>query len=311
MNSSISGHGYKLLKILDTKILICDGAMGTELLSRGFSGYPDSANLEQAGIEKIIDIHLSYLDAGSNIIQTNTFGANLEKLKSYSLDSKITDINKNAASAARQAIKNHESTKNSPGPHFVAGDIGPLGKLLEPSGTLKYGQAVDSFLRQTEVLVESGVDLLLIETIMNINEALAAVEAARRSSGDIPLACTLSFGKNGITLMGNKAEDAVKALLDSGCDIVGANCSIGSDSMLEVVRKMRDADPGARLIFQPNAGLPVLKEGKTFYNETPEIMASNMKKYLEYKPSIIGACCGSTPAHISSIIDIISDVSSK
>jgi len=100
-------------------------------------------------------------------------------------------------------------------------------------------------------------------------------------------------------------------LLDSGCDIVGANCSIGSDSMLEVVKKMRDADPGARLIFQPNAGLPVLKEGKTLYNETPEIMASNMKKYLEYKPSIIGACCGSTPAHISSITGIISDVSSK
>ena len=186
MNSSISGHGYNLLNILDTKILICDGAMGTELLSRGFSGYPDSADLEQAGIKKIIDIHISYLDAGSNIIQTNTFGANLEKLKSYSLDSKITDINKNAAAVARQAIKMHESTKSCTGPHFVAGNIGPLGKLLEPSGTLKYEQAVDSFLRQTEVLVESGVDLLLIETIMDINEALAAVEAARRSSGDIP-----------------------------------------------------------------------------------------------------------------------------
>lgn len=306
MNSSILGHDYKLLNILDTKILICDGAMGTELLSRGFSGYPDSADLDENGIEKVINIHLSYLDAGSNIIQTNTFGANPEKLKSYSLDSKITEINKNAASAARRAIKKHENTSNCPGPHFVAGDIGPLGKLLEPSGTIKYGEAVDSFLRQIEVLVESGVDMLLVETIMDINEGLAAVEAARRSSSDIPLACTLTFGGNGVTLMGNKAEDAVKALLDSGCDIIGANCSIGSDSMLEVVKKMRGADPGARLIFQPNAGLPVLKEGMTLYNETPEIMAANIEKYLEYKPSIIGACCGSTPDHIFSIAGKIS-----
>ena len=305
MNSNTSGHSYTLLNVLDENILICDGAMGTELTSRGFSGYPESANLEQNGIEKVIDIHLSYLGSGSNIIQTNTFGANIEKLKSYSLDSKIADINKNAVSAARQAIKRHKSEKDCQEPHFVAGDIGPLGKLLEPSGTLKYAEAVDAFLKQAEILVESGVDLLLVETIMDINEALAAVEAVRRSSEDIPLACTLSFGGNGITLMGNKAEDAVKTLLDSGCDIIGANCSIGSDTMLEIVRKMREADPGARLIFQPNAGLPVLKDGKTVFNETPEIMASNIKKYLDYKPSILGACCGSTPAHISGIADIV------
>ncbi len=302
MNSNTSGQSYTLLNVLDKKILICDGAMGTELTSRGFSGYPESANLEQDGIEKVIDIHLSYLESGSNIVQTNTFGAHKEKLKSYSLDPKIVDINKKAVSAAREAIKRHESEKGCQGPHFIAGDIGPLGKLLEPSGTLKYTQAVDAFLKQAEVLVESGVELLLIETIMDINEALAAVEAARRSSNDIPIACTLSFGENGITLMGNKAEDAVKTLIDAGCDIIGANCSIGSDSMLEIVRKMREADPGARLIFQPNAGLPVLKDGKTVFNETPEIMASNIKKYLDYKPSILGACCGSTPAHISSII---------
>jgi 5-methyltetrahydrofolate--homocysteine methyltransferase len=305
MNSNTSGHSYTLLNVLDENILICDGAMGTELTSRGFSGYPESANLEQDGIEKVIDIHLSYLESGSNIIQTNTFGANNEKLKSYSLDSKIADINRNAVSAVRQAIERHESEKDFRGLHFIAGDIGPLGKLLEPSGTLKYAEAVDAFQKQAEILVESGVDFLLIETIMDINEALAAIEAARNSSKDIPLACTLSFGENGITLMGNKAEDAVKILLDSGCDIVGANCSIGSDTMLDIVRKMREADSGARLIFQPNAGLPVLKDEKTVFNETPEIMASNIKKYLDYKPSIIGACCGSTPAHISNIVDIV------
>jgi 5-methyltetrahydrofolate--homocysteine methyltransferase len=305
MNSIISGHNYTLLDVLDENILLCDGAMGTELTSRGFLGYPESANLGQDGIEKVIDIHLSYLQSGSNIIQTNTFGANNEKLKSYALDSKIDDINRNAVSASRRAIKRHKSDKDYQKNLFIAGDIGPLGKLLEPSGPLKYTQAVDAFLKQAEVLVESGVDLILVETIMDINEALAAVEAVRRSSRDIPLACTLSFGENGITLMGNKAEDAVKILLDSGCDIIGANCSIGSDTMLEIVQKMRNTDSGAKLIFQPNAGLPVLKDGKTVFNETPEIMAANIKKYLDYKPSILGACCGSTPAHISSIADII------
>jgi 5-methyltetrahydrofolate--homocysteine methyltransferase len=140
---------------------------------------------------------------------------------------------------------------------------------------------------------------------MDINEALAAVRAVREISGSIPIACTLSFGNNGVTLMGNKAEESAGMLIGSGCDIVGANCSIGSDSMLDIVKKIRSAQPDARTIFQPNAGLPVLKNGKTTFNETPEIMAANISKYLEFKPSILGACCGSTPEHIRKIAAII------
>jgi len=140
---------------------------------------------------------------------------------------------------------------------------------------------------------------------MDLNEALAAVEAARSISESIPIACTMSFGENGVTLMGNKAGESAGILLDAGCDIVGANCSVGSDSMLEIVKKIRSAWPGARLIFQPNAGLPVIRDGRTAYNETPDIMADNISHYLAYGPSIVGACCGSTPDHIRKIASMV------
>lgn len=295
----------KLLDIIDKKILVSDGAMGTTLLSAGISEYPDSLNIDNNNIKKIIDIHLSFLEAGSDIIQTNTFGSTPIKLESFRLENEIKKINENAVNAAKEAENIYRSKSGDEKPLFIAGDIGPLGKLLEPIGTLKYEDAVSAFSKQAEILIGKKVDLIIIETIMDLNEALAAIEATRKISKDIPIACSLTFGENGVTLMGNKAEDVVEILINAGSDIVGANCSIGSAAMIGVVKKMREANPEARLIFQPNAGLPMLVEGKTIYNETPEIMASNIEKFLPYKPSIIGACCGSTPEHIKKIIKVV------
>ena len=295
----------KLLDIIDKKILVSDGAMGTTLLSAGISEYPDSLNIDNNNIKKIIDIHLSFLEAGSDIIQTNTFGSTPIKLESFRLENEIKKINENAVNAAKEAENIYRSKSGDEKPLFIAGDIGPLGKLLEPIGTLKYEDAVSAFSKQAEILIGKKVDLIIIETIMDLNEALAAIEATRKISEDIPIACSLTFGENGVTLMGNKAEDVVEILINAGSDIVGANCSIGSAAMIGVVKKMREANPEARLIFQPNAGLPMLVEGKTIYNETPEIMASNIEKFLPYKPSIIGACCGSTPEHIKKIIKVV------
>ena len=305
MNKSNSLNYNSFYDALAKKILICDGAMGTELQARGVSGCPDASNIDKESREKVVSVHLDYLKAGSDIIQTNTFGANPVKLSSYGLGEKTGDINREGVLAAKQAIDIFGSGSSSGKKYFIAGDLGPTGKLMEPMGDLKHNEAVEIFARQISDLIESGIDLLLVETMMDINEALAAVEAARKISDSIPIACTLSFGSNGVTLMGNKAEESAGILLDSGCDIVGANCSIGSDSMLEIVKKIRSAQPDARLIFQPNAGLPVIKDGKTEYNETPDIMAGNISTYLEYKPSILGACCGSTPEHIKKISDII------
>lgn len=293
------------LDLLKEKILVCDGAMGTMLHKEKGPGCPDLFNIDSKAIKKVIDIHLKYIEAGSDIIQTNTFGSNPSKLEGYGFIDKIEEINKNAVLAVKKAINIYKQKTSSNKKILIAGDIGPTGKLLEPAGTLKHNEAVDIFLRQIELLLKSDVDIILIETIMDLNEALAAVEAAKKLSDDIPLACTLTFGENGITLMGNKAENVVKTLTQAGCDIVGANCSIGSDKMVEIVKKMREKNPQSRLMFQPNAGLPVLKDGKTYYNETPEIMAKNIKKFLPYNPSILGACCGSTPLHIKKIAELI------
>jgi 5-methyltetrahydrofolate--homocysteine methyltransferase len=177
---------------------------------------------------------------------------------------------------------------------------------MEPFGDLSYKKAVEVFQEQAEYLALTGLtDVFLIETMMDINEALAAVEAVKNIDKNSAIICTMTFNENGVTLMGNKAEDSLKALLDAGVTIAGANCSVGSDKMLNVVKKMRQSDKDAKLIFQPNAGLPKMVGGLTVYNETPEIFAKNIQKYLEYKPSIIGGCCGSTPDHIAKLAELI------
>lgn len=293
------------LCILESKILLSDGAMGTMLLKERDTRCPDILNLDRNDIKKVINLHLDYLRAGSDIIQTNTFNSNPSKLESCRLHSELEPINRNAVLAAREAITTYHQEQKSNRKIFIAGDIGPTGKLLEPAGLLKYSQAVDIFSRQIETLVENEVDLILIETMMDLNEALAAIEAAKKISSQIPILCTMTFEENGVTMMGNRAEEVVKTLREAGCDVAGANCSLGSDKMLEIAKKMRSADPKARLMFQPNAGLPTMKDGKTVYNETAELMASNVKKYLQYHPSILGACCGSTPLHIKKISELI------
>jgi len=295
----------ELIKILQERILICDGAMGTTLQSLGYKGANDLLNLYPESLKDITDIHLKYLGAGSDIIQTNTFGSNSLKLEQSGRSSEIDIINKNAVEAAKNAVNIYKEKTEDTKKIFIAGDIGPSGKLLEPYGDTKYQTVVDSFSKQIECLAKYEVDLLIIETIIDINEALAALEAAKKINPDIFTACTLSFKENGVTVMGNKAEDFGKILLDAGADIIGANCSVGSDSMIKITEKIRNANPDAMLLIQPNAGLPSLIDGKTIFNETPDIMAENFKQILKYNPSIIGGCCGSTPEHIRKIAELI------
>ncbi len=301
----MSDNSNKFSTLLENSILIGDGAMGTMLQLSGYTEAPDSLNLDEAAKSVIVDIHKSYLEAGSDIIQTNTFGSNPMKLKSYRLEAEIEKINKNAVDIVKEAINTYRSEQNPERDLFIAGDIGPLSVLLEPMGTTTYKEAVKLFSEQMAILLENGVDFLLIETIMDLNEALAAVEAAKSFQPVIPVVCTMTFNEKGVTIMGNRAEDCVKALIENGCDAVGANCSVGSDSMVLIAEKIRAASPDAKLMFQPNAGMPQLKDGQTVYNETPEIMAANIKRILEYKPSIIGTCCGSTPEHISKISQLV------
>lgn len=324
-------NNNELKNIIGNDILLCDGAMGTLLQGFGFPTDPSSfLSKNNEFFKKVTEIHLSYLENGSNIIQTNTFSSNPIKLSTFNVSSldDIKIINQKAVYAAKTAIevfkenlnlKNFEkndnkmvkynSKVNNPCPHrplLIAGNIGPTGKLLEPFGDLSYKKAVENFKIQTDFLISSGnIDIFLIETMMDINEALAAIEAIKDTSNNIAIVCTLTFNEKGVTLMGNRAETSVKILTEAGCSVVGANCSVGSDKMLDIVKKMREADRGAKLIFQPNAGVPKLIEGKTIYTETPEIFAKNVKKFLSYNPSILGGCCGSTPEHIKKIAELI------
>jgi len=305
----MSNHNFKnkqdFLNAVENKILICDGAMGTSLQNLGFTENPDSLNLNEEDIKNVINVHLSFLRAGSDIIQTNTFGSNPAKLKSYGLISDIEKINTNAVAAAREAINTFRKESSNSRDLFIAGDIGPLGKLVVPSGEIKYSEAIDLFSQQIDVLIKNNVDFILIETIMDLHEALAAVEAVKKIDEDIPIACSLTFDKKGVTLMGDKAEDIGEPLLEAGANLIGANCGVGSDSMVVIAEKIRRANPGAKIFFQPNAGLPVLINGKTTYNEAPEFMSANIKKILQFNLSVVGACCGSTPAHISKIAELV------
>ena len=303
------GSGYKikkdLLNILDERVLVCDGAMGTMLQKYDFKGPNDLLNLDLEALKIIEDIHFQYLEAGSDIIQSNTMGSSVLELQQTGHLGNIDKINKNGVNAARSAIEKYRSKTGNSRKIYIAGDMGPTGKVLEPYGDTKYSSVFDSYARHAEILISCEIDLVIIETMIDLNEAVAAVKAVRKTDPDIMIACTLSFMENGVTVMGNRAELFGAALIDAGCDIIGANCSVGSDAMIKITEKIRAANPYARLLIQPNAGLPSIVDGKTVFNETPEMMAESFSRILEYKPSIVGACCGSTPKHILQLAELV------
>ncbi len=294
-----------LLNILDKRVLVCDGAMGTTLLKYDFKGPNDLLNLDLDALKIIVDIHFQYLEAGSDIIQSNTMGSSVLKLEQVGQAENIDKINKNGIDAAKRAIERYAMETGNNRKIYIAGDMGPTGKLLEPYGDTKYSIVFDSYSRQAEILINNGADLILIETMIDLNEAVAAVKAVRKADADITIACTLSFLENGVTVMGNRAENFGAALIQAGCDIIGANCSVGSDTMIKITEKIRAANPYVRLLIQPNAGLPSIIDGKTLFNETPQMMADSFKHILEYKPCIVGACCGSTPQHILKLAELV------
>jgi len=293
------------LEILDKKTLICDGAMGTSLNALGYRGPSDLFMLKNEAADVITNIHLQFLRAGSDIIQTNTFGANILKLEHSGFSSEIELINKKAVEAAENAVRLYHEESSVKKQLYIAGNMGPSGNLLKPYGDIDYAEVVSSFAKQAEILIKNDVDFILIETIMDLNEALAAVEAVKSIDPGTVIACTLTFMENGVTVMGNKAEEFGRVLLDAGCDIIGANCSVGSDSMIGIAQKIRNSNPASKLIIQPNAGLPKIAGGETVFSETPKIMAENFKKILQYKPAIAGACCGSTSQHIKKISELV------
>ncbi len=272
-------------------ILVADGATGTFLqragLPRGVA--PERWNLENPAA--ILTLHRSYVDAGADLVTTNSFGGSRYRLSGHGLGDRLHDVNLLAARLARQAV---DETA------FVLGDLGPTGQLFEPLGALKRDDAVSAYTEQVAALVEGGVDGIIIETMSDLEETTAAVEGARRAT-DLPILVTMSFDTHGRTMMGVDPARAARELWALGVDVVGSNCGRSLPENLEAIRKMREAVPEAVLMAKPNAGLPHVDGDTVGYDVTPKVMADYARRFAQLGVKIIGSCCGSGPEHIRAV----------
>ena len=274
----------------NNSILFFDGAMGTELQKNGLKKGELPENLNIHSPEIVARVHKSYLDAGCNIISTNTFGANSLKFDN------VTEIITKAVEIAKNTIE--ESNKNA----FVALDLGPLGKLLKPYGDLEFQTAYDLYKEQVIAGKNAGADLILIETMGDLYEIKTAVLAAKENT-DLPVLVSMIFDEKGILLTGADIKTAVITLEGLGVDGIGMNCGLGPDQMLELLKEMQKYS-STPIFVQPNAGLPVSINGVTTYNVTPDEFAQKQLEILKNGACALGGCCGTTPDHIKAMIDL-------
>ena len=269
--------------------VLCDGAMGTLLYSKGIfiNRSYDELNLSQPDL--IRGIHHEYLQAGAEIIETNTFGGNSFRLGRHSLADKVGDINRAGVRIAREAAKSFDV--------WVAGSVGPLGTRIEPLGKTSFQEARDAFREQIEVLVEGGVDLLILETFGYLEEIRQAMLAARDVSSSLPLVAQVTIDEDGNCLDGSDPQTFVPKLAEWGADVIGCNCSVGPVAMLDAMEKVRAATT-LPLAAQPNAGIPRSVDGRNIYLCSPEYMASYARKFVAAGVRLVGGCCGTTPEHI-------------
>jgi methionine synthase / methylenetetrahydrofolate reductase(NADPH) len=269
--------------------VLCDGAMGTLLYAKGIfiNRSYDELNLSQPDL--IRGIHHDYLQAGAEIIETNTFGANSFRLARHSVADKVRDINRAGVRLAREAAKSFDV--------WVAGSVGPLGTRIEPLGKTSYQEARDAFREQIQALVESGVDLLILETFGYLEEIHQAMLAARDVHSSIPLVAQVTIDEDGNCLDGSDPQTFTPKLAEWGADVIGCNCSVGPVAMLDAMERVR-ALTSLPLAAQPNAGIPRSVDGRNIYLCSPEYMASYARKFVAAGVRLVGGCCGTTPDHI-------------
>ena len=269
--------------------VLCDGAMGTLLYSKGIfiNRSYDELNLSQPDL--IRGIHHEYLQAGAEIIETNTFGGNSFRLGRHSLADKVRDINRTGVRIAREAAKSFDV--------WVAGSVGPLGTRIEPLGKTSFQEARDAFREQIEALVEGGVDLLILETFGYLEEIHQAMLAVRDVSSSLPLIAQVTIDEDGNCLDGSDPQTFVPKLAEWGADVIGCNCSVGPVAMLDAMERVRAATT-LPLAAQPNAGIPRSVDGRNIYLCSPEYMASYARKFVAAGVRLVGGCCGTTPEHI-------------
>ena len=291
---------HAILELAKRKTVIFDGAMGTMLMAAGLkaSESPELWNIEKPSF--VTDIHRKYYEAGSDVVHTNTFGGNIIKLADRGLSDKMENINVEAAKLAREAC---------PTGKFVAGDIGPTGKLIKPLGDLVVEEAEEAFFRQAQALIRGGVDIISIETMFSLEEALAALHAAKRV-GEVPVISALTFNrtkKGFFTIMGEGVTQAVAAFEKAGADVIATNCSLGSRDMADLTKELRAATRKPILI-QPNAGKPVTQKGVTAYQQTPAEFAQDGKEIKNSGADMIGGCCGTNPEFIRALAEAMGNL---
>ena len=278
--------------------MVADGAMGTMLFKAGLNSgeCPELLNLEKPEIPA--DVAWQYFNAGSDIIFTNTFGASPLKLADFGLADKAVEINSEAVRLVRRVIGNKT---------FIAGSCGPSGKMLRPYGESEPDELFNSFKIQVEALIKAGADIICIETMSDIQEALLALKATRFISDSIPVMVTLTYDKTArgfYTYMGINISTTIKELENEGVDVIGSNCGNGFENMVEIAAEFKKST-SIPLLIQANAGQPRLSGDGLVYDESPEFFAENARKLIDLGISVIGGCCGTTPAHIAAIRQVI------
>lgn len=285
-------------ELLEEKgVLVADGAMGTTLFGMGLESgdCPERLNIERP--EMISEVHRRFVEAGSDLFLTNTFGGNRRRLALHGLEDRVAEFNRAGVTIGRQVASDAGKAV------AVAASVGPTGDIFEPLGPLSHGEGVEVFLEQMEALVEAGADVLWIETLSSWEEISAATEAA--SGFDAPHAVTLSFDTNGRTMMGLRPSEFGQWWTDLPADgrpvALGANCGTGLEEALEAAAAIAENAEGACVIVKSNCGIPVYEGGGLTYPQGPELMEGYARRAIEAGCRIIGACCGSTPLHIQEI----------
>lgn len=274
--------------------LLADGAMGTLLHTHGVEHTHCFDELNLTDPAKVGQVHRQYIEAGAQIILTNTFGANRYKLHKHGLDERVAEVNRAGVEIARRIVE--ESGK----PVLVAGDVGPLGVRLAPYGRVQPLEAREAFQEQIRALAAAGIDLIVIETMTDLYETVEAVQAAK-AFDDIPVVATMTFTRDDRTLLGDDPAKVALALRDAGADVIGVNCSGGPAQLIRILRQMRRAVPEARLWVKPNAGWPEHVGGRVMYAAAPEYFRDYALEFWKAGANVIGGCCGTTPEHIAAM----------
>ena len=280
------------------KPILLDGAMGTMLMDAGLESGDPPEEWNQLYPDRVRNIHKAYIEAGSQIILTNSFGGTSFRLEMHQLQDRVIELNQAAARNARAEADAVDRVV------LVAGSIGPTGQLFEPMGTLSYDQAVLAFKDQAAGLSEGAVDLFWIETMSDLQEVKAAVDGIRQVS-QLPISATMSFDTHGHTMMGVKPEAAALILQEMDLFALGANCGTGSDELIVAIQKMREAAPDSLLVAKANAGIPQVVGTEVVYNGSPQVMAEYAGQVFQSGARLIGGCCGNTPAHVKAMAEAL------